>query len=340
MPSHLNDLSKLSGRIMIKIKIKSVFAALLLFASLSHYANAQSQDDSDVTWFEVEVILFKNTNNRGLLDEDWDKNISIPKAAENRIDFITDLAKKIEQNSVNQDDKNTSKKPIPPLSIHRHQDVNYQVLSGDMLQLGNEAKSIERNHLYDLVAHFGWRQPVNSPSEAIPVRIAGGHNFAGQYDYDGFQVLENATIVSMGDNMANENLKWVPEIDGEILIYLKRYLHVKADLYLRRADKEIIEALDMDQIERVVVADSDIDTSNQSEANTGKKEQSTLNDWSIDSDFLQTEAQTMYIDRLFNYPLKKSRKIRSGELHYFDHPMFGLFVIVRPYDITGKTSQD
>ncbi|MCF6194849.1 MAG: peptidoglycan binding protein CsiV, partial [Kangiellaceae bacterium] len=53
--------------------------------------------------------------------------------------------------------------------------------------------------------------------------------------------------------------------------------------------------------------------------------------WEFNQDFLQSESEKIYITRLFNYPLKQTRRLRSGELHYFDHPLIGMLVMIRPY---------
>ncbi|MFQ5469017.1 MAG: CsiV family protein [Gammaproteobacteria bacterium] len=37
------------------------------------------------------------------------------------------------------------------------------------------------------------------------------------------------------------------------------------------------------------------------------------------------------------FRLRESRRMRSGELHYFDHPKFGLFAIITPYDLPEQS---
>lgn len=36
------------------------------------------------------------------------------------------------------------------------------------------------------------------------------------------------------------------------------------------------------------------------------------------------------------YRLKQERRMRSGELHYLDHPAFGLLAVVKPYEAEGR----
>ncbi|MET1255495.1 CsiV family protein [Aliikangiella maris] len=53
--------------------------------------------------------------------------------------------------------------------------------------------------------------------------------------------------------------------------------------------------------------------------------------WEIGDDFLETESEKIYIERLFNYSLRQSRRVKSGELHFFDHPLLGVLIMIKPY---------
>ena len=41
---------------------------------------------------------------------------------------------------------------------------------------------------------------------------------------------------------------------------------------------------------------------------------------------------------LADFPLKIHRKMRSKELHYIDHPLFGILVEIRPAQSEDETS--
>lgn len=62
--------------------------------------------------------------------------------------------------------------------------------------------------------------------------------------------------------------------------------------------------------------------------------------WEIGDDFLQTESDKLYVERLFNYSVKQSRKVRSGELHFFDHPLMGILIIIRPYELPAEPADN
>ncbi|WP_444993999.1 CsiV family protein [Aliikangiella sp. IMCC44359] len=168
---------------------------------------------------------------------------------------------------------------------------------------------------------------------------------------------------------------WVPELDGDIKVYLNRYLHVKTNLYLRRPDKEEVEVINLEMLKDQIYPTMDRSTTLtpqtlQSTNNEQSTNQSTNGldnllagnnqltsssaqqtelltqskksqfSWEIDDNFLETESEKLYIERLFNYSLKQSRKIKSGELHFFDHPLIGVLIMIRPYTIEPANPQD
>jgi hypothetical protein len=55
--------------------------------------------------------------------------------------------------------------------------------------------------------------------------------------------------------------------------------------------------------------------------------------------YLHLEAQLLYKNPLLgeqaHFELRESRRMRSGELHYFDHPMFGMLLRATPYQPPG-----
>jgi hypothetical protein len=38
---------------------------------------------------------------------------------------------------------------------------------------------------------------------------------------------------------------------------------------------------------------------------------------------------------LMDFRMHESRRMRSKEIHFFDHPMFGVIVLVTPYEFSG-----
>jgi hypothetical protein len=119
----------------------------------------------------------------------------------------------------------------------------------------------------------------------------------------------------------------VPEIDGAIQVYLGRYLHINTQLYLRR-----VELTDLD----ISAISSSLSGSLLELTDDGvlASDKGSGFNWSYSSDdFFETENKQSYqAEKLINYSMIQSRRVRSNEVHYFDHPLFGLIVQITPYE--------
>lgn len=105
--------------------------------------------------------------------------------------------------------------------------------------------------------------------------------------------------------------KWydkTPELEGSIRISVARYLHVDAQLYLR--EFRLNQQKNQD---RLTQDNSSEKTSDNSEAN---RSLSMLG-------FRQHQVARAI-------PLQQSRRMRSRELHYIDHPRFGILIRITP----------
>ena len=157
-------------------------------------------------------------------------------------------------------------------------------------------------------------------------------------------------------------LDWVPEIDGEIKVYIHRnYLHVDTNLVYRKPQEITVDIFHLDEqplgydfatststtnLSDEALVENHIPVShiatNSKVVHSPVSEMSNKNDtfsvpstnfnWEFDSDFLNKKADKLFTQKLFNYPLIQERRVRSGELHYFDHPLIGMLIIIRPYE--------
>ncbi|MGX5174058.1 CsiV family protein [Aliikangiella sp. IMCC44653] len=183
------------------------------------------------------------------------------------------------------------------------------------------------------------------------------------------QIISDVAVAELTPEMRSklQPKTWVPELDGDITIYVNRYLHIKTNLFLRRPDKEAVEIFELEPIlagesnnliptSSYLQQDSqqseqggnqhinqlsadnrfklpqDNQTNDLSAANLTNNHQSQLV-WDIGENFLESESEKRYIERLFNYPIQQSRRVRSGELHFFDHPLMGVLVLITPYEL-------
>jgi hypothetical protein len=246
------------------------------------------------------------------------------------------------------------------LGIDPQVELPFLLLDQDRLQIKTEALNISRHVNYDLLAHFSWRQPVLSKKESTSLRIAGGFDYQQTFEYSGeqkFQVItaeksrlladdepSNADINDTPlkkDNQLLVALPWVPEVDGSILVYIHRnYLHLDTNLFYRRPGKEEVNIFEfqnllpsLDSVDETISPDTAIFDINQQSIEQGDFS------WQYDGNFLSDDTEKNFTERLFNYPLKQNRRLRSNQLNYFDHPLIGMLVMIRPYEINSPERQ-
>jgi len=390
---------------MIKLKNISILATIVgsvnLLSSWAVFSQTEEATPEPSRWFEVEIILYKSTSEKGLTNESWatDTQMALP---ENIIDFLqpfgflesVDSAESgIDTGATLEVDQGASVSPIvdditvisasdEPLEIKEQPFIK---LDDDLLQLKAEALNISRHASYNLLTHFAWRQPVLSKNKAPSLRIAGGFDYHDIFEYSGQKKLkkisgenesidtvqnEESELVDQKDtrlNLTSEEapqtvaeeslsqkpaslipmaLPWVPEIDGSIRVYIHRnYLHVDTNLFYRRPDKEEVDifkltsqlpALDTSQNTNDLSDIQDIDPQQFNDVGTSPQ---IIDDssfaWEYDGDFLSNDTEKVFTERLFNYPLKQKRRLKSNQLNYFDHPLVGMLVIIRPYEINA-----
>jgi len=142
-------------------------------------------------------------------------------------------------------------------------------------------------------------------------------------------------------------LPWVPEIDGSIRVYIHRnYLHVDTDLFYRRPDKEEIDIFELSSQLPILDTFQSVDDPKIITPldNTLLTSPSIIDDnsfaWEYDGDFLSNDTEKVFTERLFNYRLKQKRRLRSNQLNYFDHPLIGMLIIIRPYELEVQEEQE
>ncbi|MER2491176.1 CsiV family protein [Catenovulum sediminis] len=210
--------------------------------------------------------------------------------------------------------------------------------------------------------HLAWRQPVEAENQETPWRIFAGNNYTKEFDYFGEPLIKvdtNQTLIPgsesdlrqpeivLADEALNhqkilnniqdvlikiENKEWSAEnalfekqqeiwlaqqqiagtpknvwqLDGLFKIYLRHYLFIETEFNVRKVGPH----------PKRVLADKAL-TAKSSTA--GFEHKDTF---------------------LYPYHFKQNRRIRSGEIHYFDHPEMGIVLQVRRYTKPERPQSD
>ncbi len=172
-------------------------------------------------------------------------------------------------------------------------DKRVSVIEKKQRILNKPSDHIRYSKDYLLLAHIAWKQPGFSKDEALPVDFIFSHKNS--------------------------------HISGNINIVLSRYLHTKVDFSLIeevcRPDPEEVFPTQKDIDDKVKV---EVKTTQQQLAKADKDLATTPQEQQIAEIPVNITCQTEKI--LF----KQSRKMRSKQLHYIDHPVFGLLVQITP----------
>ena len=330
-------------------------------AALPSVPRAQDKDKEELTWYAVEIIVFERTSEVGRNAEAWPTEPGLPKLADALELSIEGLAPEeleaappddtrdanqtdTQDNSQAETIAETGAGAARPGLLPRA----FQLTPPEELRLTDAWKSLEKSSAYRPLLHIGWIQPGFPAEEARLVHVRNDNGALGAIsmnadpdaDPDAHPDADSnadadteTTDGSAADGSAAEET--VPAfdggagdaptlssridfardpsqvaIDGTLRVHRARYLHVQADLlYYRPLDDDGNTPVSTEDGPTTIPAPDSPDTA-----------------------FIeQLLAEEDVAPRLFR--LTESRRMRSRELHYLDHPLFGVLVEAWPVEL-------
>ena len=281
------------------MKHSILFLVLLSTASLA----------DDIPWYTVEILIFHRTVTTAEETELWPYDPGFP-----------DLANALRLNE-----------PSPGLATQRRLDLGwkseleqagavqaptnppnpYELLGEEQLTLVDARNMMKRSAVYEPLLHVAWRQlgldneqsrPVHIQSSPYPLPLPQVKPaFTDQRQETALpgesgpeQPASELEPVASFVQPASDLLAVEPSVEGTIRLYRGRYLHFNADLVYFRPRPE-----------------------------------STSEEVFLDEEVYLTEPEVIPT----HFRLIESRRMRSNELHYLDHPLFGLLIRVTPYEL-------
>lgn len=118
-------------------------------------------------------------------------------------------------------------------------------------------------------------------------------------------------LIQTGDHFDSSS-----ELEGTLTIYRGRYLHASSDLFFSQFKN--------------VDTENQLDWSVFSEDKPVSDSEAWLQSQTGSFQPIAPNTNTQFI-RAATARLKQSRRMRSDELHYIDHPLFGMLVQISPY---------
>ena len=234
------------------------------------------------------------------------------------------------------------------------------VLTSNDLQLIEALAKLARNPNYQPLLHTGWRMDIANKRQMPAIRLHAGQNFGQQFNADGWEHLEQfsfqddvvqefeakttgaqvdgsptlqqplETLEPLAPSISTEEALFdtdaliqellteqsapfqeprqdaVWEMQTDIRIWLASWLHMEVQSTLRQSGRKTPQDL-AEQIEPEAEQQAELES-----AGT-----------------LMANAAT--VPYLYRYHMDQFRRVRSEEIHYFDHPLMGLIIQIRAY---------
>jgi hypothetical protein len=185
------------------------------------------------------------------------------------------------------------------------------LLSTEQNQFSEIMSKISREAGNKSLLHMTWQQSMLPRHKAKSVRLFSGQDFSDRFELNGqtIQTYQSQLPIPQFDfldaGFSENTHKPVWAIDGTLNIYLDHFLYVETALNLREVGTKSID----------ISSDSTNETS---------------------------EIINKVTPFLYAFPLTQNRRVRSDEIHYFDHPKMGMILQIRkmeqPQDRLDKVS--
>ena len=177
----------------------------------------------------------------------------------------------------------------------------FSLVAADKLQLGETAERIKHASDVELVLHLGWLQPGLAEDRAVAVHI-----------YEGMLEQQQVPVTPV-ETAPLETIETIepPKLDGTLRVILSRYLHLESDLIWREPLPPSLFGFAEELPARA--SEAEVGDANGTAA---------VPDTAVDSGMLNYQV----------YRLQQSRKMRSNEIHYIDHPLFGIVAQITRYE--------
>ncbi|MBY5993861.1 CsiV family protein [Ferrimonas balearica] len=299
--------------------MKPLMPLLALLSALTA-APARSEDP---TWFEVEVLVFSRPDNSG---EIWDADRRPVKLGNSRDLLGPVMMPDLSQFQAALAECDASEWLLDPQGCESRQQLTPSfpdrlpvqaaaetagdplagdpfLLTAEQLEFGDARRQIGAKGGHQILLHTGWQMPVYGRRQAQPFHLYGGRNFGERFDAEGHLHPPEDDLLSQFDfftgfspsSGAQADPVW--ELNGWLRIYLDHFLFIETRLDLRQEGKRVWKTESLEQDPDALTADVAV----------------------------EEEAEPF----LLTIPLEQNRRVRSREIHYFDHPQLGLVVQIR-----------
>lgn len=279
----------------------SALAFLLGCAGTSH---AQSMDNI----YQVEVIIFERLQRTESSDvEYWPKNIELS-YPQNRAVLVDPNA---DTGPSEPDAGDNGSIPLNTFLAPAHRD------------LSSKRDALDRQHGYRILFHQTWLQRLEPPASAPALVIRGGNAYGDHSELEGYLSLSLSRYLHFQGHL------WLTEFVANFGQPLEHWpelptLTQSADPYVNQQQTNQSTRLP-DKPDQ-----TSLELQGYGNAALGGADQPRVNQWSSTKEDPYTEMlEAPYLIKSIAV-LQQKRRMRSGEVHYIDHPKMGILLKVEP----------
>jgi hypothetical protein len=315
---------------------------LLFCAAMPITARAAADADTDIPptqdgeisagqrWFQIELILFSQLSDDALDAEKWPviEGLSLPETLLElhfpppELPFLDQTGQAIPAPSAlpNGPAISTLTEPGHDNPAAESQDFPpaFQILAEDKRQLNDMADRIKHSANLHLLLHTAWQQPTVDREHAVPVYLVDG--MTDPLPVEAIEATEENGGTSAAVNplpltpqYATEEDAQVgppnPQFAGTVTLSVERYLHIATDLVYRRPVTQ-----------HMPIPISNLDLWYDRPYPTLQEPQGPA-------------YQQISWQAIRGFRLQESRRMRSTEIHYLDHPFMGMVVVITPVEL-------
>lgn len=306
--------------------IAAIIATGLVFSSSPSFA-ALPQEKT-VTWYDVELIVFRNLDTRST--ETWPPDAGAPDVADARPLFPAST------------NASGESRPDALATLNADMPTPYVPLDESAHQLSGILGSLQRSSKYEPLLHVAWTQPPLEREQApvlrltLPDALASGEEPGNAPDsrepLDKYESSESDVapedLPAFLQDQSGAN--FARPLDGTVQLSVSRYLHLDLDLLYLPDD------LNLNVLGGATPATRDWTEEEKAARDERRRD---ILEALARGDITIEEAEILSLEpdeQIFQgFRVNQYRRLRSREVHYFDHPVLGVIVVVTPREVSA-----
>lgn len=283
------------------------FVQLLLLAiCLGSWSHSQAQGRHE-GWYQVELLVFSRPH--AATEEQWPKAIKMRYPA--RWVALKDPQAPITEPTEPAD---PASQQASSISIDFTKEPYWMLPAGER-SLNDQAQRLARNNNYQVLFHQAWRQPIGSRKQATSILIHGGQHYGAHQELEGSINLSVATYLKLSTNLWFSQFQVNLEQDSGWPDIPLRPDYQAADTSQASLNSELPPSPGL--------------------ALGGEPAVDQGVTWGAAAE--QEEVANPYVPRQIIL-MQQDRDMRSGEVHYLDHPLLGVIVKVTPFSANSSSA--